>query len=231
MSDNQSYPGYTGNAASQRQHISLLPVVNQTAALARFFGSTVDPAFQAGDFAALNAYVGSRPSYYNAIQDFYLAEPDEARTNYQLEPAMIGLDTDGALRYALSYPDLLGYLQGQGATMGQDNRMFEGDIYAWAPPGQSGEGFYRAMRLARKSSSQAATFRRSRIESLLVAVRSRLWAMCLMVVKLAGACSVRTRHSSSRNIMSITQCRLFSMDQWLRTMGPIRAAAITRDVR
>jgi hypothetical protein len=134
MSDNQSYPGYTGNAASQRQHISLLPVVNQTAALARFFGSTVDPAFQAGDFAALNAYVGSRPSYYNAIQDFYLAEPDEARTNYQLEPAMIGLDTDGALRYALSYPDLLGYLQGQGATMGQDNRMFEGDVYAWAPP-------------------------------------------------------------------------------------------------
>ena len=29
--------------------------------------------------------------------------------------------------------------------------------------------------------------------------------MCLIVVKLAGACSVRTRHSSSRNIMSITQ--------------------------
>ncbi len=98
-------------------------------------------------------------------------------------------------------------------------------------PGESGEGIYRATRPARKSSSQAATLRRKRIESLLVAVRRRLCAICFIVVKLAGAWSVRTRHSSSRNIMSITQWRLFSMDQWLRTMGPIRAATMTRDVR
>src|SRR6202049_851473 len=36
--------------------------------------------------------------------------------------------------------------------------------------------------------------------------------MCSMVVKLAGACSVRTRHSSSRKTMPITQCNLFSTD-------------------
>jgi hypothetical protein len=85
--------------------------------------------------------------------------------------------------------------------------------------GESGEGFYRAMRLARKSSFQAATLRRRGIESLLVAVRRGLCAMCLIVVKLAGAWSVRTRHSSSRNIMSITQWRLFSMDQWCSRWG------------
>jgi hypothetical protein len=33
------------------------------------------------------------------------------------------------------------------------------------------------------------------------------------------------------NIMSITQWRLFSMDQWLRTIGPRRAATMTREVR
>ena len=33
--------------------------------------------------------------------------------------------------------------------------------------------------------------------------------MCLMVVKLAGAWSVRMRHSSSRKTMSMTQCRLW----------------------
>ena len=44
--------------------------------------------------------------------------------------------------------------------------------------------------------------------------------MCLMVVKFAGAYSVRTRHSSSRKAMSITQWRLFSMAQWLRTVAP-----------
>src|SRR3954466_4118460 len=42
--------------------------------------------------------------------------------------------------------------------------------------------------------------------------------MCLMVVKLAGAWSVRMRHSSSRKTMSMTQCRLFSTAQWLRTI-------------
>src|ERR1700722_7958815 len=48
------------------------------------------------------------------------------------------------------------------------------------------------MRLRRNSSSQAATFFLRRIESLLGALRIRLWAICFMVVKLAGACSVRT---------------------------------------
>src|SRR5215510_7436067 len=40
-----------------------------------------------------------------------------------------------------------------------------------------------------------------------------------VVVKLAGAFSVRMRHSSSRKIMSITQCRLFSIVQWPRMIG------------
>ena len=36
-----------------------------------------------------------------------------------------------------------------------------------------------------------------------------LYAMCLRVAKLAGALSVRRRHSSSRKTMSNTQCRPF----------------------
>src|SRR5450830_433678 len=48
------------------------------------------------------------------------------------------------------------------------------------------------MRLARKSSSHAATLRLRRRESLPGASRIRLWAMCLSVVKLAGALSADT---------------------------------------
>ena len=47
--------------------------------------------------------------------------------------------------------------------------------------------------MARKSSSQAATFRRNRMESFPGALRMRLSAMCFMVVKFAGALSVRMR--------------------------------------
>ena len=48
--------------------------------------------------------------------------------------------------------------------------------------------------------------------------------------KLAGALSVRTRHSSSRKIMSNTQCRPFSIIQWPRTIGPIWWASRTNEV-
>ena len=44
-----------------------------------------------------------------------------------------------------------------------------------------------------------------RRESFPGALRIKLWAMCFRVVKLAGAFSVRTRHSSSRKTMSMTQ--------------------------
>src|SRR3982751_4322573 len=63
--------------------------------------------------------------------------------------------------------------------------------------GESGEAPHGATRLARKSSSQAAAFRLARRDCLSEALRSRFCAICLMVVKLAGAWSVRTRHSSS----------------------------------
>jgi hypothetical protein len=54
--------------------------------------------------------------------------------------------------------------------------------------------------------------------------------MCLIVAKFAGAWSARTRHSSSRKIMSKTQCRLFSIAQRLRMIGPSRCGNNTSDV-
>ena len=69
---------------------------------------------------------------------------------------------------------------------------------------------YPVMALARKSSSHAALLRLARRDCFVFILPSRLRAMCLIVVKLAGALPVRTRHSSSRNIMSMVQCRLFS---------------------
>src|SRR5271169_6225439 len=56
------------------------------------------------------------------------------------------------------------------------------------------------MRLARNLSSQAATLRLRRMESLVAALRMRLYAMCLMMAILAGALSVRTRHSSEDHV-------------------------------
>lgn len=54
-------------------------------------------------------------------------------------------------------------------------------------PGESGEAFYRVIRVARKSSSHPAVFRLSRREAFPGANRIRFCAMCLIVQKLAGA--------------------------------------------
>jgi hypothetical protein len=54
-------------------------------------------------------------------------------------------------------------------------------------PGESGEHFYRVIRLARKSSSHPAVFRLRRKEAFPGARRTRFCAMCLIVQKLAGA--------------------------------------------
>src|SRR5215208_4220622 len=48
--------------------------------------------------------------------------------------------------------------------------------------------------------------------------------------KLAGAWSVRMRHSASRKTMSMTQCRLFSTAQWLRTITARLLAGRLSDV-
>ena len=53
--------------------------------------------------------------------------------------------------------------------------------------GESGEGFYWVIRLARKSSSHPAVFRLSRREAFPGANRIRFCAICLIVQKLAGA--------------------------------------------
>jgi hypothetical protein len=90
---------------------------------------------------------------------------------------------------------------------------------------------HAASRLTRKSSSQAASLRRRRRECLPRAFLIRLWAMCLMVVTFCGGFSVLIRHSSSRKVMSMTQCRLFSISQWLRTIDPRTVAAAVREVR
>ena len=59
--------------AEMRRPIKLLPGVNQTETLTKFFAATVDHLFQPESVEFLSAYVGSKPSYYDRTKDFYLS--------------------------------------------------------------------------------------------------------------------------------------------------------------
>lgn len=118
----------------KRRLISQLPGVHQTETLKKFFGATVDQLFQPGRAEPLSGYIGSRPSYYDASKDFYVAEPTASRAAHQLEPALTSRNADGEITNLLFYDDYVNYLRTNNAKINDHNRLFAGQYYSWAPP-------------------------------------------------------------------------------------------------
>lgn len=119
---------------AKRRPITQLPAINRTAALERFFGSTVDQLFQPGKTAAISGFIGRVPSYNNPEIDFYKSEPTAARKKYQLEATMVSQGRDGAINDLLFYDDLIARLSAEGALVSNPNRLFKSEFWSWAPP-------------------------------------------------------------------------------------------------
>lgn len=119
----------------RRDVIRQLPAVNQTETLQKFFGATVNHLFQPGSAKPVNGYIGRKPGYYNAVQDYYIGENTAARDFYQLEPAVVSLDpATKEVTNLLFYPDLINYLRFNGAVTNNHDRLFEQEYYSWCPP-------------------------------------------------------------------------------------------------
>lgn len=119
---------------TKRRFISQLPTIHQTETLQKFFNATVDKVFQPGDAESINAFVGKKPSYFNALSDFYKSEQTKEREIFQLEPTMVAKDQSGAQTSVLFYRDLVNSLRFQGANVSNEHRLFETDLYTWCPP-------------------------------------------------------------------------------------------------
>lgn len=118
----------------KRRFIKQLPQIHQTTTLKNFFSVTVDKLFQPGSSEPISGYVGQKPSYYDPSKDFYIPEKTAIRQSYQLEPAMVSVNTAGDMSHSLCYDDLINYLRSQGAKTENHSRLFENDYYSWAPP-------------------------------------------------------------------------------------------------
>lgn len=119
---------------NKRRFITQLPAVHQTDILKNFFAATIDNLFQPGASEAISGYVGQKPSYYDALKDFYVPESTPAREAYQLEPAMVSTNSASQMSHSLCYDDLINYLRSQGADVSNHNRLFDGEYYSWSPP-------------------------------------------------------------------------------------------------
>ena len=120
---------------TKRRIIDLLPVVNQTETLTKFFAATVDNLMQPESVEFLTAYIGDKPSWYNPSTDFYVNEPTIERTNYQLPVSAISSNvSSGMVNNIMFYDDIVNQLAFQGANVDNHSRLFDQEYYSWAPP-------------------------------------------------------------------------------------------------
>jgi hypothetical protein len=119
----------------KRRSIKLLPEINQTDTLKKFFEATVDHMLQPESVEFLTGYIGSKPSYYNPTTDYYVNEPTTERQTYQLPVTAISVNTQsGMTNNIMFYDDIVNQLAFDGANVNNPGRLFDQEYYSWAPP-------------------------------------------------------------------------------------------------
>ena len=109
----------------KRRPITLLPGVNQTDTLTKFFAATVDHLFQPESVEFLSGYIGTKPPYYDAKKDFYIGEPTKSRADYQLPVTAVSTNQfSGSMTNIMFYHDFVNALQFQGAVTSNQSRLF-----------------------------------------------------------------------------------------------------------
>jgi hypothetical protein len=117
----------------KRRVLNLLPGVNQTETMQKFFGASADHLFEPGASKPLNGYIGRSVSYTEEGSNFYLTEETSDRQFYQLEPSMVSIDENNANKALLFYDDLINSLRFQGGLVNNHHRLFSQDYFSWAP--------------------------------------------------------------------------------------------------
>lgn len=121
--------------ADNRRPIKLLPGVNQTDTLTKFFAATVDHMFQPENAEFISAYIGSRPPYYDPSTDYYVGEPTRGRNNYQLPVTAFSKNLNsGKVTNIMFYDDFVNLLRFHGANTSDHSRLFNTEYYSWSPP-------------------------------------------------------------------------------------------------
>lgn len=119
----------------KRRVIKLLPEINQTETLKKFFAATVDHMLQPESVEFLTGYIGSKPNYYNSATDYYVDEPTTERSNYQLPITAISVNAQsGMTNNIMFYDDIVNQLAFDGANVSNPSRLFDQEYYSWAPP-------------------------------------------------------------------------------------------------
>jgi hypothetical protein len=128
------------NGAKLRRTVAQLPAYYRTDANERFLSSTVDQLIQPGSLERLDGYVGRQYAYTRKTTDSYITATNEARTNYQLEPAVTYTDRDTSsinpedqVKFSATYDDYINQIAYFGGKTDNHDRLNREYVYAWNP--------------------------------------------------------------------------------------------------
>jgi hypothetical protein len=112
--------------------LNFLPEIFQTPTNSQFLSATLDRLVSNPSATRVQGYVGSRfGSGINAL-DYYVTEPTKVRSEYQLDPSVVFTKAEEAIANDfITYPGIIDSLEQQGAVTGNNNRLFNSQIYSW----------------------------------------------------------------------------------------------------
>ena len=114
--------------------VDFLPEIFQTPVNRQFLNATLDQLVQEPQFQKTQGYVGRRVGPGVNSADSYVVEPTKNRTDYQLEPGVISLDSDTLdIKDAITYPGINDALSLQGANITNPDSLYKSEYYAWDP--------------------------------------------------------------------------------------------------
>ena len=114
--------------------VEFLPEIFQTPAASQFLNATLDQLVQEPVFQKTQGFIGRRVGPGVNANDKYIVEPTKVRTDYQLEPGVIGLEPDtNNINEAITYPGINDTLAVQGAYTNNANRLYTSEYYTWDP--------------------------------------------------------------------------------------------------
>ena len=112
--------------------LNFLPEIFQTPTNSQFLSATLDRLVSNPSSTRVQGYVGSRfGSGINAL-DYYVTEPTKVRSEYQLDPSVVFTKAEEAIANDfITYPGIIDSLNQQGAITGNNDRLFNSQIYSW----------------------------------------------------------------------------------------------------
>ena len=119
--------------AVTRRTIDLLPNIFRTDVNKKFLGSSLDQLVSEPQLTKINGFIGRKFSPNFGVSDNYLVEPNDERTNYQLEPAIVVNNTDDTVNLLGDYPDLINKIKYYGGNADNHDRLFGSEYYTFDP--------------------------------------------------------------------------------------------------